>query len=273
MQLIDSHTHLEDPAFDADRDAVYARAEQAGIGVVIPGVDLKSSEAAVALAARWPLAWALVGVHPHAADTVEGDWAERLAHLARQPKVVGIGEVGFDRVRSRTTAEQQRAVFEFQRDLAARLGLPLSVHVREAEDDWRAAFRTGLAVTGVLHAFTGSRALAAEALDRGWYLGVSGIVTFRNAEALRALVAWAPLDRLVVETDAPYLAPTPYRGRRNEPAFVEETARAVARIKSRPEEEVFPQLVANTIKAFPRLSAPGAARADGIAGGQPVKEE
>lgn len=254
LTLWDTHGHLQDPAFDEDRDAAYERAHEAGIGVIIPGYTLASSEAAVALAHRWPGAWAQVGVHPHEVANLPADWLEQLAGWAGDPRVVAIGEIGLDYYRHLAPAPAQRAAFEAQLALARSMALPVAVHCRAAWDDTVAAIRAVPGVQGVLHCFTGDRDEARAALDLGFYLSFAGPVTFKAADTLREVVRWAPRERLLVETDAPYMAPVPHRGRRNEPRWVEETAARVVSEQGMSREEGFLALVANTLLAFTRLA-------------------
>ncbi len=253
--LWDTHGHLQDPAFDDDRDAAYQRAQDAGIGVIIPGYSLASSEAAVALAHRWAGAWAQVGVHPHEVADQPPDWLEQLAGWAEDPRVVAIGEIGLDYYRHLAPPPAQRAAFSAQLALARSRDLPVAVHCREAWDDTVAAIRAVPGVQGVLHCFTGDRDQARALLDLGFYLGIAGPVTFKSADALREVVRWAPRDRILVETDAPYMAPVPHRGRRNEPRWVEETAARVVSEQGLPREEGFLALMANSMQAFVRLAA------------------
>jgi TatD DNase family protein len=252
LRLIDSHGHLQDPAFDVDREAVYARAREAGVGVIIPGYSVASSAMAVELTRHWAGTWALVGVHPHEVEGSEADWSERLVAWLDDPRVVGIGEIGLDYYRDLSPRPLQREAFARQLDLARRAGLPVSVHSRAAEADTLAMLREA-GVHGVLHCFTGSRDMARALIDLGFYISFAGVLTFRNADALRAVAALVPLDRLLVETDAPYMAPVPRRGHRNEPAWVVHTAEMLAGIKKMPAQEVFAQLMANSRQAFSRL--------------------
>ncbi len=253
--LWDTHGHLQDPAFDADREAVHQRAADRGIGVIIPGYTLESSQAAVALADRWPGTWAQVGVHPHETEGLPADWLEQLAEWARHPRVVAIGEIGLDYYRDLAPRAAQREVLSAQLVLARSLHLPVAIHCREAWADVAAAIREVPGTEGVLHCFTGSRDQARTLLDLGFYLSFAGPVTFRSGDALREVVRWAPANRLLVETDAPYMAPVPHRGRRNEPRWVENTAVRVVQERGQSLEEGFLALAANTLQAFSRASA------------------
>jgi len=231
MHLIDSHAHLDSPKFDGDREAVVERAREAGVAAILNvGGDLASSRAAVALAERYDFVYAAVGVHPHDARTVTPAVLDELRALARHPKVVAVGEIGLDYYRDLSPRPVQRQAFADQLALAAELGLPVVVHSREALDDVLAGLR-GWEGTGVLHSYSGGLERLEEVLELGFSIGISGPVTFPKAERLRVVAAAVPLERLLVETDCPYLTPVPYRGRRNEPAYVRYVAQAVARAR------------------------------------------
>ena len=242
--LIDSHAHLDFPQFDGDRGTVIERAREAGLVAILNvGTDLPSSRAAVALAEQYGFIYAAVGVHPHDAKTVTPRVLDELRALARHPKVVAIGEIGLDYYRDRSPRPVQRYVFANQLALAAELGLPVVVHSREAHDDVMAALREwedrGTEVgCGVLHSYSGGPERLEEVLGLGFSIGVSGPVTFPKAERLRAVAAMIPLERLLVETDCPYLTPVPHRGRRNEPAYVRYVVEAVARARGMPLKRV-----------------------------------
>ena len=254
--LIDSHCHLDFSKFDRDRDAVVRRAREAGVELIInPGYNLESSRRAVALTERYPEVYAAVGVHPHEAKTVTDEVIAELRLLAAQPKVVAIGEIGLDFYRDLSPRDVQRRVFWQQLALAADLELPVIVHSREAHDDVMAILMENIqypisSFKGVLHAFSGDRAMAEKVFDLGFCLGIAGPVTFRNARRLRALVRELPLKRLLIETDAPYLAPHPYRGKRNEPARVALVAAAVAELHGVGETEVGEQTAAAARQLF-----------------------
>ncbi|WP_447973243.1 TatD family hydrolase [Nitrospira sp. Kam-Ns4a] len=229
--LIDTHTHLDDARYDEDREAVLARAREAGITALVTiGCDLASSRAAVALADRYPQVYATVGVHPHEVRQIGDDWYDQLRRLAAHPKVVAYGEIGLDYHYNYSPPRLQRDRFREQVCLAKDLGLPIVVHTRAAQDDTIAILREEKAdrVGGVFHCFSGDAALARQALDLGFYLSFSGVVTFRNAEPLREIAKTVPLDRMLVETDCPYLTPVPHRGKRNEPAYVRLVAERIA---------------------------------------------
>lgn len=243
MRLVDSHAHLESPRFDADREAVIRRAAEAGVEAVITcGADLASSEAAVSLADAHPTLWAAVGIHPHEARRAYGEATGgddgpapidealigRIARLAGHPRVVAIGEIGLDYHYGLSPRRAQRAVLQRQLALAAELGMPVILHNRESDDDLRAIVDGAEPLRGVLHCFLAGREMAEWALARGLYIGVAGPITFKRSDELRELMRDVPLERLLIETDSPYLAPHPLRGRRNEPAYVAHVAEGLA---------------------------------------------
>lgn len=251
-RLIDSHAHLDDPRFDPDRDDVLDRARAAGvIAILTIGTDLPSSERAAALAGARDDLWATAGVHPHeAAKFDDADWP-RLQALWAQPRVRGVGEAGLDYFYDFSPRDRQQAVFRRQLEACGEVGLPIVIHVRDAyEDAFRLMAEVGLPAGGVLHCFTGGPAECERALELGLYVSIPGIVTFKNGENIRASVPLIPDDRLLVETDSPYLAPIPHRGRRNEPAFVVETARRVAELRGRTLGELADLTRENTCRLF-----------------------
>ncbi len=233
--LIDSHTHLDDARYDADREQMLARARDAGVETLITiGCDLATSQAAVGLADRYPSVYATVGVHPHEAQHVGDTWYVELQRLGRHPRVVAYGEIGLDYHYNHSPPHLQRARFREQIGVARELRLPLVIHTREAQQDTVTILKEERArdVGGVFHCFSGDAWLAKEALALGFFLSFSGVVTFRNADMLRDIITWVPLDRILVETDCPYLTPVPHRGKRNEPAYVRHVAETVAAAKS-----------------------------------------
>ena len=265
MPYCDSHAHLADPRFDADRAEVLARAAEAGVTrVVTCGADLATSAAEadlVAWAARRgtsPALYAAVGIHAHEARSAVGPGGaldegafQRLVALAGRPGVVALGEIGLDYHYTFSPPEVQRAVLGRQLEIARDLGLPVILHNRESDADLVAQIEAGPAgLSGVLHCFLGDRRLAEWALARGLYLGVAGPITFRNPGALPDVLRSVPLDRLLVETDSPYLAPHPHRGRRNEPAHVVHVAEGLAEVLGLPPERVAEETAANARRLF-----------------------
>ncbi|RMH06850.1 MAG: TatD family deoxyribonuclease [Nitrospirae bacterium] len=231
--LTDSHVHLDDPRYDSDRYEVLARAADAGVtNLITIGCDLETSRAAVALAERHSHVYATVGVHPHEVKRIEASWYNEIEALAKHPKVVAYGEIGLDYHYDHSPRDIQRCRFREQLELAHTLGLPIVIHTREAQSDTLAILQETRAAKlgGVFHCFAGDAEFAQQALALGFSLSFSGIITFRNAEALRTLVRTVPSDRLLIETDAPYLAPVPFRGKRNEPAYVRLVAEKIAEL-------------------------------------------
>jgi TatD DNase family protein len=233
--LIDSHTHLYDPAFDADRDEVMRRARDAGVRAAVSiGCDLDTSRRAVELADRTEMVYATIGVHPHEVRHMDDTTLAQLRIMAGHEKVVGYGEIGLDYYYLHSPKETQQQQFRLQIKLAKTLGLPIVVHSRDAKEDTLAILNEegAGAVGGVLHCFTGDIETARAAIEMNFYISFSGVLTFANARALREVARALPLDRVMIETDCPYLAPVPHRGRRNEPAYIRLTARTLAELHS-----------------------------------------
>lgn len=232
--LIDSHAHLDDEQFERDLRQVLARAEEAGVGhIVTVGTGLESCEAAIALAAgHRGLISAAVGIHPHDAKQVTESELALLAALTQRPEVVAVGETGLDYYYDNSPREAQRTLFERHIESALAAGLPIIVHCRDAFDDSVAILKgfKGAGLRGVAHCFTGTAAVAEELLDLGFCISFAGPLTFRKAADLRAVAAGVPLSRTLVETDCPYMAPLPKRGKRNEPSFVRYVAEQLAQV-------------------------------------------
>jgi len=258
--LIDSHVNLHAPAFEEDRDAVIARARAAGIRLMVEISDKVSSfEATYAVAEAHPDIWATVGTHPHEAKENPGLEAKDLIRLAERPKVVGIGETGLDYHYDLSPRDIQRQVFAVHIDAARETGLPLVVHTREADGDMiemlENAYRSG-PFKILLHCYTSGAELARRAAALGAFFSVSGIATFRAAEAVRAVVRDMPGERIIVETDCPYLAPVPLRGQRNEPAFLPHVLDRLAEIRGWSREEAEARTEDAFFALFDRIPRP-----------------
>jgi TatD DNase family protein len=257
MRLIDSHCHLDFPDFADEIEAVVARASAAGVERLIT-ISTRVAHGArlVALADRFAGIYFTIGTHPHqAAEEADTDVAAIKA-FAAHPKCVGIGEAGLDYHYNYAPPDIAAKVFRVQIGLARALDLPLVIHARDADDDIAAILREEMgkgAFRAVLHCFTSSRALAETGLALGLYISFSGVLTFKNSDALRAIAHDAPLDRVLVETDAPFLAPVPHRGKRNEPSFIAATARVLADIKNVSETTLADATRANTLRLFSKM--------------------
>lgn len=251
MKWIDSHAHLNDNAFDKDRAALVAGAFAQGLGIVNVGSSLRSSQEAVELSSRYRGIWATVGAHPHGAKHVDASTLATFEALAAEEQVVAIGEIGLDYYRDLSPRDVQQQVFEQQLRLAQRLNLPVVLHNRESTEDLIAVLE-GVSPRhhGVVHSFLGDRALAERFLELGLDLGIGGPLTYPKNRALREAVRAVPLDRMLLETDCPYLTPVPYRGRRNEPAYIQYVAEAIAALKDISIEDVAAQTLANTQRVF-----------------------
>jgi TatD DNase family protein len=241
IEIVDTHCHLDDNRFDEDREAVLARARDAGVRAMMTigtGGGPPDLEAAVRLAEKHDTVYATVGVHPHDASKADAATPDRLAALLSHPKVLALGEIGLDYHYNNSPQEIQREVFMNQLKLASRAGVPIVIHTREAwadtfsllEQHWNP--KAG----GIMHCFSGGPNEANRCLAMGFHLSFAGVVTYPKAVELREAACLTPVDRLLVETDAPYLAPVPHRGKRNEPAYVVETARRLAEVRGEPVE-------------------------------------
>ena len=241
MELIDTHCHLNHPNFDADREAVLERARSAGVTrLLCISYDLESSRRAVELT-EWQEVYAAIGIHPESAEEWSVETAEEIRGLFQRGKVAAYGEIGLDYHWETVPKERQQTVFREQIAFAQTLSptLPLIIHNRDALSDTLAALKASATPAPiVIHCFTGNTDAARECLDAGCFLGIGGVATFKKSDAIRAAVAYAPLDRLLLETDCPYLAPQSHRGRRNEPSFLPEVAAIVAAAKGLPVEDV-----------------------------------
>jgi len=254
---VDSHSHIEMGDFNQDRDEVIQRALDAGIDLIVDigdgDLSRDSHSAAFQVAEQYPFIFTTVGVHPHEARLLDENLYSRLAEMAHHPKVIAVGEIGLDYHYDHSPREVQREAFRKQLRLARERELPVVIHTREAEADTVEIIReewSGSANHGIIHCFTGTRWLADAAVKLGFYISFSGVLTFKKACDLRETAAALPLDRILIETDCPFLAPEPYRGHRNEPAYVVETARRLAELRGVTSEEIGRITSENFMSAF-----------------------
>ncbi len=258
--LVDSHCHLDFPDFAEDLDQLVDRAHANDVGVMLTiGTLTGAFDKVAGIAERFDNIWCSVGVHPHEVASEPDIDAERLIELARHPKVIGIGETGLDYYYDNSPRARQRECFRVHIAAARATGLPLIVHSRDADEDTAAILEDEMAkgpFGGVIHCFTAGQGLAERAFALGFYISFSGIVTFNNADDLRAVAKTVPLERLLVETDAPYLAPVPNRGKRNEPEFVRHTAALVAALKAVSLDAFAAATTANFFTLFSKAQAP-----------------
>ena len=238
--LFDTHAHLDDRAFDADREALLASLPGQGLGLVMnPGCSLESSRNASRLAQEYDYIYAAAGSHPDAADEVNGDVLEEYRKLCKlSPKIKAIGEIGLDYHYEDIPREIQLKAFRSQMELARELNLPVIVHEREAHEDGMAVVRDFPEVTGVFHCYSGSAEMARQLVDRGWYIGFTGVLTFKNARKAVEVASSIPLERIVLEPDCPYMAPEPFRGKRNHPGYLYRMAEKLAEIRGLSMEEI-----------------------------------
>ena len=238
--LFDTHAHYDDESFDADRDAVLTALPEQGVGLILnPGCDVESSRKAVRYAAAYPHVYAAVGIHPENCGGCTAGDLDAIRALAQQPKTVAIGEIGLDYYWAENPPRDfQQQVLRQQLALAQELALPVIIHDREAHADTLAIVREFPGVTGVFHCFSGSPEMARELLKMGWYLGFDGPVTYKNARRAPEVAAVTPLDRMLIETDSPYMTPVPYRGRRNDSGYVHLVAEKLAEWKGVTPEEM-----------------------------------
>ena len=255
--FIDTHAHLYDERYDDDRAAMIARAEEAGVAQIISmGDTMAASAQVIADAEQYPALYAAVGVHPESACVLTDAERAQLLAWANHPKVVAIGEIGLDYYWEKDPQVRavQREMFVTQLDIARAAGLPVCIHDREAHGDTLAILRTeGQGVTGVLHCYSGSLEMARALWKMGYYIGIDGPLTFKNAAKLPDIVREAPRERLLIETDSPYLAPVPRRGKRNEPAYVAFVAAKIAELREESVEEVAAYTTENARRLYPKL--------------------
>ncbi|MGO4715371.1 TatD family hydrolase [Bradyrhizobium sp. 2TAF24] len=258
--LVDSHCHLDFPDFAEDLDGIVGRAEAAGVGrIVTISTRVRRLQALLDITARFPNVYCSVGTHPHQADEEDGITAEELIALTAHPKVVALGEAGLDYFYEHGSRAAQERGFRAHIAAARATGLPLVIHTREADDDCGRILDEEMAkgpFRAVLHCYTGGRELAMKAIALGLSISFTGILTFRNSQALRDLAAELPADRIMVETDAPYLAPGKFRGKRNEPSFVVETAKVLADTRGVTLDEIARQTTDNFFTLFSKVPRP-----------------
>jgi len=237
--LFDTHAHMDDRAFNADREELLRELPNRQIGLLMnPGCDLESSRRAVALAERFPWIYAAVGSHPDAAGRMDDALLDEYRRLAQSPKVKAIGEIGLDHHYEDIPRDQQQRCFRAQMELAQELNLPVIVHEREAHEDGMTIVSEFPQVSGVFHCYSGSAELAKWLVERGWYIGFTGVLTFKNARKAVEVASSIPLERIVLETDCPYMAPEPFRGRRNDPGYLYRMAERLAELRNLPVEEI-----------------------------------
>lgn len=257
MMYFDSHSHMDDRRFDDDREEIFNDLQNHGVGLLMNvGCDLESSERSVALAERYPFVYAAVGSHPDDADHVNGKLLDRYRSLAGHEKVRAIGEIGLDYHYEDVPRARQIIAFEQQLELAEALKLPVIVHEREAHGDAMEILKRHPDARGVFHCFSGSKELALWLVERGWYIGFTGVVTFKNARRAVEAVQALPLDRILIETDCPYMAPEPYRGRRNDSRYVPLVAAKIAELKGISPEEAGNITTENAKRLFAISNAP-----------------
>ncbi|MGE4060222.1 MAG: TatD family hydrolase [Sphingomonadales bacterium] len=258
--LVDSHCHLDFPQLSADLDGVVARAEAAGVGLMLTiSTALARFDRVLAIAEKYDNIYCSVGVHPHEAEAEPDTVARRLVELSAHPKVVGIGETGLDYFYEHSPRDIQQHVFREHIKAARETGLPLIVHTRDADDDTIRILAEEMgqgAYPGLIHCFSSSRELAEKSVELGLYISISGIATFKKAGELRETIRGLPLDRLLVETESPYLAPIPYRGKDNEPSFEVHTARTVAGLKNVSPEALAEKTTDNFFALFTKVPKP-----------------
>jgi TatD DNase family protein len=260
--LVDSHCHLDFPDFADDLDAIVARAEAAGVGrIVTISTRVRKLDGLLAITARFPNVYCSVGTHPHNADEEDGITSDELIALTKHPKVVALGEAGLDNFYKDGSPEAQERGFRAHIAAARATGLPLVIHTREADEACGRILEDEIAkgpFKAVLHCYTGGHELAMKAVALGLSVSFTGILTFKNSQAIRDIAAELPADRIMVETDAPYLAPGKFRGKRNEPSFVTETARVLAETRGVSIDEVARQTTENFFRLFDKVPRPDA---------------
>ena len=249
--LFDTHAHLNDPAFDPDREELMAGLAEKGVGLVMnAGCSLESSRDIVAMTERWPWLYGSVGSHPDSADEVNEEVIEEYRKLCRHEKIKAIGEIGLDYYYEDIPREIQKNAFRMQMALAKELNMPVIVHEREAHDDGMRIVKEFPGVTGVFHCYSGSAEMARQLVNMGWYIGFTGVLTFKNARKAVETAASIPLDRIVLETDCPFMAPVPFRGKRCDPGYLYLMAERLAEIRGITTQEVHAATMANAKRLY-----------------------
>ena len=249
--LFDTHAHLNDPAFDADRAELMAGLRDKGIGFVMnAGCSLQSSRDIIAMAEKYPWLYASVGSHPDSADEVNNAVIEAYRVLCRHEKVKAIGEIGLDYYYEDIPRDIQKNAFRMQMALAKEVDLPVIIHEREAHDDGMRIVKEFPGVTGVFHCYSGSAEMARQLVNMGWYIGFTGVLTFKNARKAVETAASIPLERIVLETDCPFMAPEPYRGKRNDPGYLIKMAEKLAEIRGISTEEAITATTENAKRLY-----------------------
>ncbi len=249
--LFDTHAHLNDPAFDEDRDALILGLKDKGVEFVMNvGCCLESSKDCIAMAEKYPFVYASVGSHPDSAAEINDDVLEQYRQMAKHPKVKAIGEIGLDYYYEDPSRDIQKRAFRMQMELVRETGLPAIIHERDAHDDGMRMVKEFKDVTGVFHCYSGSAEMARQLVDLGWYIGFTGVLTFKNARKAVETAASIPLERIVLETDCPFMAPDPFRGKRNDPGYLYRMAEKLAEIRGISTQEAVEVTTANAKRLY-----------------------
>lgn len=239
MMLFDTHAHLNDPVFQEDLENLLEELPKAGVGLVMnPGCSLENSRQAIAIAQQYPYIYAAVGTHPDTAEEVDEQVIDEYRWLCQNPRVKAIGEIGLDYYYESVPREVQKKAFRMQMELARETGLPVIIHERDAHDDGMRIIKEFPGVSGVFHCYSGSAEMARQLVHMGWYIGFTGVITFKNARKAVETAAAIPLERIVLETDCPFMAPEPFRGKRNDPRYLYRMAERLAEIRGLSVEEI-----------------------------------
>lgn len=254
LEYIDSHAHYDDDAFDSDRDELLVRVHEGGVKYILNmGCNMERSRFSVEYANKFPFIYAAVGIHPEDVDKTPADYLSQLRELAADPKVVAIGEIGLDYHYDGYDADLQKKIFEEQLDLAEELELPVVIHSRDATEDTLNILRKRGKINGVMHCFSGSAETAVQMLDLGLHISFTGVLTFKNAKKAISALGVTPLDRLLLETDCPYMAPEPNRGKRCDSSMIIHVIEKIAAEKGISPEDVARQTMENTMRLFNKM--------------------